>query len=97
MDGFSLSSTTKDHALDSVTRQGSFSLGGWVGLGVIGVFAGFVSGVAEALGDCLVLSPSNPPNFCSIDLGSVDDNLSLPVISGTCLYGLFRLFGYASS
>jgi diacylglycerol kinase (CTP) len=80
MDGFSLSSAVKDHALDSVRRRGSFNLGGWVGLGVIGVFAGFVSGVAEAL-----------------DLGSVDDNLSLPVISGTCLYGLFRLFGYASS
>jgi len=51
-----------------------------MGLGIIGVFAGLVSGVAEAL-----------------DLGSVDDNLSLPIISGTCLYGLFKLLDYASS
>jgi len=49
-------------------------IGGWTGLGIIGVAAGLVSGVAEAL-----------------DLGSLDDNLTLPVISGGCIYGFFKL------
>jgi len=80
VNGFSVSSAAKDHILRGITGRGSVNLGGWVGLGIIGVFAGLVSGVAEAL-----------------DLGSVDDNLSLPVISGTCLYGLFKLLSYASS
>ncbi|KAF9443333.1 hypothetical protein P691DRAFT_738019 [Macrolepiota fuliginosa MF-IS2] len=52
-------------------------LGGWVGLGVIGVVAGLVSGVAEAM-----------------DLGSWDDNLTLPVISGGCLFGFLKLAGW---
>jgi len=80
VDGFSLSSAPKVYIPDNVDPRGSLNFGGWTGLGIIGVFAGIVSGVAEAL-----------------DLGSVDDNLSLPVISGTCLCGLFKLFGYASS
>ncbi|KAH6910847.1 hypothetical protein BKA70DRAFT_1424514 [Coprinopsis sp. MPI-PUGE-AT-0042] len=54
--------------------------GGLLGLAIISVVAGLVTGVAEAL-----------------DLGSTDDNLSLPIISGTCLYGFFKLFEYASS
>jgi len=54
--------------------------GGWVGLGIIGVVAGIVSGVAEAL-----------------DLGNLDDNLTLPIISGGCLWGFFKLLGYVSS
>jgi len=59
---------------------GPVHTGGWIGLGVIGIVAGLVSGVAEAL-----------------DLGSLDDNLTLPIISGGCLWGVFRLFGYISS
>lgn len=55
MDGFSASSATGGYTFDSVKRgQGSLKFGGWVGLGIIGVFAGLVSGVAEALGDLLV-------------------------------------------
>lgn len=51
-DGFSASSATKGYTLDGVKQgQGSLNFGGWVGLGIIGVFAGLVSGVAEALGD----------------------------------------------
>jgi diacylglycerol kinase (CTP) len=50
-DGFSVSSAAKDHILDCAKRRGSLDFGGWVGLGIIGVFAGIVSGVAEALGD----------------------------------------------
>jgi len=80
VDGFSVSSTTGG-ILDNVKRGGgSLNFGGWMGLGIIGVTAGLVSGVAEAL-----------------DLGSVDDNLTLPVISGICLCGLFKLFSYISS
>ncbi|KAG8215954.1 hypothetical protein J3R82DRAFT_7934 [Butyriboletus roseoflavus] len=50
---------------------------GWVGLLTIGVVAGLVTGIAEAL-----------------DLGGVDDNLSLPVIAGGCLWGLFKILGW---
>lgn len=53
MDGFSVSSAAKDHILDDVKGRGSLNLNGWVGLGIIGVFAGLVSGVAEALGEPL--------------------------------------------
>jgi len=80
VEGFSVSSVAKHQILDNSNARGSLDFGGWVGLGIIGVFAGLVSGVAEAL-----------------DLGSMDDNLSLPIISGTCLYGLFKLLDYASS
>jgi diacylglycerol kinase (CTP) len=50
---------------------------GWVGLLTIGVVAGLVTGIAEAL-----------------DLGGIDDNLSLPVIAGGCLWGLFKMLGW---
>lgn len=53
--------------------------GGWVGLSVLGVVSGLVSGIAEAL-----------------DLGSLDDNLTLPIISGGCLWGFFKLVGFFS-
>ncbi|KZT63823.1 hypothetical protein DAEQUDRAFT_747718 [Daedalea quercina L-15889] len=46
----------------------------WLGLGVLGVVAGLISAVAEAL-----------------DLGNLDDNLTLPIISGACLWGFFKL------
>ncbi|KAF5344767.1 hypothetical protein D9756_011063 [Leucocoprinus leucothites] len=55
-------------------------LSGWVGLGIIGVVAGLVSGVAEAM-----------------DLGSLDDNLTLPIISGGCILGFLSLAGWISS
>ncbi|KIM77639.1 hypothetical protein PILCRDRAFT_825231 [Piloderma croceum F 1598] len=53
---------------------------GWVGLGVLGVVAGLVAGVAEAL-----------------DLGSLDDNLTLPIISGGCIWGFFKLLSIFST
>lgn len=31
-----------------------------------------------------------------LDLGSVDDNLSLPIISGACLLGFFKFLGFFS-
>lgn len=55
--GFSASSAATDQILDYVDGQGPLKFGGWVGLGIIGVFAGLVSGVAEALGDSLVGIP----------------------------------------
>ena len=52
VDGFSASSAAGDHVLDNTKRvRGSLNFGGWVGLGIIGIFTGVVSGVAEALGD----------------------------------------------
>jgi diacylglycerol kinase (CTP) len=52
---------------------------GWIGLGIIGVVAGLVSGVAEAL-----------------DLGQLDDNLTLPIISGGCILAFFKLIAALS-
>jgi len=43
--------------------------GGWSGLAVLGVVAGLVSGVTEAL-----------------DLGCLDDNLTLPILSGGLIW-----------
>ncbi|EDR10466.1 uncharacterized protein LACBIDRAFT_316889 [Laccaria bicolor S238N-H82] len=54
--------------------------GGWAGLALIGLVAGVVSGVAEAL-----------------DLGSLDDNLTLPIISGGCILGFLKLLGMVAS
>ncbi|KIK07558.1 hypothetical protein K443DRAFT_673152 [Laccaria amethystina LaAM-08-1] len=54
--------------------------GGWAGLALIGLVAGVVSGVAEAL-----------------DLGSLDDNLTLPIISGGCILGFLKLLGMVTS
>ncbi|KAL9708727.1 Diacylglycerol kinase [Leucoagaricus gongylophorus] len=55
-------------------------LSGWTGLSVIGVVAGLVSGVTEAM-----------------DLGSLDDNLTLPIISGGCILGFLKFVGWVSS
>ncbi|OJA09049.1 hypothetical protein AZE42_04730 [Rhizopogon vesiculosus] len=57
--------------------EGGKVFSGFPGLAVVTVWAGLVSGVAEAL-----------------DLGSVDDNLSLPIIAGGCLWGLFKVIGW---
>lgn len=54
--------------------------GGWAALAIIGLVAGVVSGVAEAL-----------------DLGSLDDNLTLPIISGGCILGFLKLLGIVTS
>ncbi|EGN91833.1 hypothetical protein SERLA73DRAFT_191940 [Serpula lacrymans var. lacrymans S7.3] len=63
-------------ALASIGMSG-IKAGGWLGLSAITLFAGMVSGVAEAL-----------------DLGSLDDNMTLPIIAGGCLCGLFKFFGW---
>ncbi|KAJ3726539.1 hypothetical protein DFJ43DRAFT_561634 [Lentinula guzmanii] len=58
---------------------GSGVFGGWLSLGLVTIFAGLVSGIAEAL-----------------DLGSLDDNLTLPIISGGCLWAFFKVLGVVS-
>jgi diacylglycerol kinase (CTP) len=59
----------------------AFGAGGVWGLVAITVVAGLVSGVAEAL-----------------DLpGSLDDNLTLPIISGACILGFLKLLGLGAS
>ena len=61
VDGFSASPAAGDDIFDSVKQgRGSPNFGGWIGLGIIGVVAGLVSGVAEALGDCLVCDYFQP-------------------------------------
>ncbi|KAH7929269.1 hypothetical protein BV22DRAFT_1003061 [Leucogyrophana mollusca] len=32
----------------------------------------------------------------ALDLGPIDDNLSLPIIAGGCIWGLFKVLGYLS-
>lgn len=54
--------------------------GGWLGLAVVSVVSGLVTGIAEAL-----------------DLGNLDDNLTLPILSGGCIWGFLKLFSWFSS
>lgn len=65
---------------DITWRFDSSSASGWIGLAVLAIYAGLVSGVAEAL-----------------DLQSMDDNLTLPIISGGCLLGFFKLLNWVMS
>ncbi|KAF8800119.1 hypothetical protein BYT27DRAFT_7056244, partial [Phlegmacium glaucopus] len=60
--------------------NGGLGAGGPLGLSVIAVVAGVISGVAEAL-----------------DLGSIDDNLSLPIISGCFILGFIKVLGLAAN
>lgn len=71
--------------------------GGWLGLSLIGLVAGAVTGVAEALGT-LLSAPlsSHHAHQRFIDLGSLDDNLTLPIITGSCLWAFFKLLSYVS-
>lgn len=72
--------------------------GGVLGLLALSVVAGLVSGVAEALGMSL-----SYPTITELDtdilpdLGSLDDNLTLPIISGGCILGFMKLIGMATS
>ena len=51
-DGFSAPSAAGGRILDNAEQgMGPLNFGGWLGLGIIGIFTGLVSGVAEALGD----------------------------------------------
>jgi len=45
-----------DTGVSNSTQAGLTSLSGWVGLGIIAVFAGLVGGIAEALGEWLNFS-----------------------------------------
>lgn len=83
---------------------------GWGGLGLISVVSGVVSGVAEALGEhhfrnriftiCSASMFGDRTDSCAWllfpDLGSVDDNLSLPIISGGCIWGFLRFLSFMS-
>jgi len=76
----------------------SLGAGGVFGLIAISVVSGLVSGIAEALGNHY--SPS--PFFAmvltfDVELGSLDDNLTLPIISGGCILGFLKLIGAATS
>jgi diacylglycerol kinase (CTP) len=78
------------------SMEGGGVFSGFTGLAVVAVYAGLVSGVAEALGECL-LSDLGVCSLWNADLGSVDDNLSLPIIAGSCLWGLFKVLGWLGS
>jgi len=53
--------------------------GGWPGLMMLGVGAGLITSLIEAM-----------------DLGSLDDNLTLPVLGGGALWGWLKLLGSCS-
>jgi len=75
--------STFGQGMKATLRDAGFSglpTGGWMGLAVISVVSGLVSGIAEAL-----------------DLGKLDDNLTLPIISGGCIWGFLKLFSWFSS
>ena len=73
-------------------------LGRWVGLATLGVVSGLISGTAEALGTSFFMCFSGPTlmSWRLIDLGSLDDNLTLPIISGGCIWGFFKVLEYFS-
>jgi diacylglycerol kinase (CTP) len=73
--------------------RGSSTFTGWVGLLTIGVVAGLVTGIGEALGTYCMLRVCASTDDVS-DLGGIDDNLSLPIIAGGCLWGLFKVLGW---
>lgn len=95
-----LSWTWEGGAGNSVSNAGGANVfGGWPGAVIIGVVVGFVTAVAEALGEFRIysLSYSREADGIHTDLGSVDDNLSLPVITGGCIWGLFKVLGWLGS
>lgn len=77
--------------------------GGPLGLAVIGLVAGLVSGIAEALGAFTLRRINHLHHHSSslmlafLDLGSLDDNFTLPIISGSCLFGFFKLWEFGVS
>lgn len=76
--------------------------GGWASLVAMSLLVGLISGVVEALGACI------PPHLSRrsltaitlsvnrLDLGNIDDNLSLPIISGTVLWVLSKSVAWIS-
>lgn len=74
------------------------TLAGWSGLSIIGLVAGLISGVAEALGE--VYSAKRlltVLTFMCLDVGSLDDNLTLPIVSGSCILGFFKFASWIGS
>ena len=87
------------------------AVGGWAGLAAISVVTGVVAALAEALGAYHVLHPVFSLSLLSLfstsdvdlflalltDLGSADDNLTLPIISGGCIWGFLKALSWFSS
>ncbi|KAI0299391.1 hypothetical protein B0F90DRAFT_1728335 [Multifurca ochricompacta] len=81
--GPGLDTSSLGQSVRAILRQIGFqgsSTGGWVGLAIVSVVSGLVTGIAEAL-----------------DLGNLDDNLTLPILSGGCIWGFLKLFSWFSS
>jgi len=81
--GSGVDSSSLGESVKTVLREVGFEglpTGGLVGLAIISVFSGLVTGIAEAL-----------------DLGKLDDNMTLPILSGGCIWGFLKLFSWFSS
>lgn len=59
-----------------LTGSGRGIIGGWLALGVIGLWSGLVASASEV-----------------VDLWGLDDNLTIPVLSGIGLWGFLKIFG----
>jgi hypothetical protein len=72
--------------------------GGWLGLGITSVTAGLVTSVAEALGIPVDRAVFVHLTHCVfLDLGDLDDNLTLPILSGGCIWAMFKTVSWLAA
>lgn len=68
--------------------------GGWPGLVVLGLWSGFVTAVSEALGTLFLLLVYVWDANEFADLGDMDDNLTLPILSGLGIWAYTSLLNW---
>jgi len=103
--GSGVDSSSLGQSVRALLRESGFKglhTGGMVGLAVVSVLSGLVTGIAEALGAFFFFfwrqAVTESWLFLeSSDLGKLDDNMTLPIISGGCIWGFLKLFSWFSS
>lgn len=68
-----------------------WSRGGWLGLSALSLCSGIAAGITEALGELINFQHAVGANRICPDIGGLDDNLTLPIISGALIWGVARL------
>ena len=69
-------------------------------LGVVSLVTGFISAFSEAIGMLLLLTSRCDLSLIihpSLDIGTLDDNLTLPILSGGGIWAFFSLINYIFS